>query len=84
MRAIEDFLMGLLELVGFNAARISLGDLFPGALIGFILAAGIGGAVSDWKYQQESAFISDLPWDWAASLLIFILSIYAWYLFASS
>ena len=80
MRALEDTLLSVLEFLGFEITKASLGDLFPGALIGFILAAAAGAAVSDWKHSKESSALAELPWDWAASIATFLACIYCWYL----
>ena len=80
MKALEDILTALLEFFGFEVAQFALGDLFPGALIGFLLAAAAGGTVSDWQYRQQSEQVKKLPLDWAASIAAFLLSILMWYL----
>ncbi|WP_299616043.1 hypothetical protein [uncultured Tateyamaria sp.] len=80
MRFLEDALLSLLEFFGFEVAQVALGDLFLGAVIGLFPAAIVGGLVSDWKWQKESAFWTKLPWDWLASILAMVFTIWLFYL----
>ena len=75
MKFLEDIFTGILEFLGFEAAEITFGELFPGALIGFVLAAWVGGKVSDARYNHSDKEPSIIPWEWITSIVVFILSI---------
>jgi hypothetical protein len=79
MKFLEDILFTVLESLGFEITKFSLGDLFPGVIIGLFPAAFVGGAVSDWKYGKQSAFITAVPWEWIASILTMLACIWSWY-----
>lgn len=80
MRHLEDFIIRILEALGFEASKLSLGDLWPGVLLSLFPTALVGGLVSDWKWAQKSKSVRNFPSEWIASIatMAVCLWFYTW------